>query len=82
MTLYTGVYYVTVAGENLRNLQMTATADFGEITLESECIEQSDSKAVFEVNAYQNAHYTEFILQNTGIGTMKISGVQVERGTE
>ena len=82
MTLYTGVYYLTIEGENLSNLQMTATADFGNKILEAECIEQSDSKAVYEVNAYENAHFTEFILQNAGVGTMKVSRVHVERGTE
>ena len=80
MTLYTGVYYITVVGENLGNLQMTPTADFGEKTLEAECIEQSDSRVVYEVNVYENTHFTEFIMLNAGAGTMKVSGAFVERG--
>lgn len=82
MTLYSGTYYVTIKGGNLNNLQMTAKSDFGEKTLEAECIEQSDSRVVYEVNVYENAHFTEFVMQNAGTGTMTVSGVLIERGTE
>lgn len=79
MTLYAGTYNLTVSGENLGQLGVTITSDFGENELFGECIAQDDNMAVFQVTVDENCHFCEFHLVNYGQDTAAIYSGDISR---
>ncbi len=79
ITLYAGTYTVTVKGENLGQLGMNGTTDFGENVLLGNCIYQDENTAIFQITVDENKHFCEFHLMNNGPETVVIYYGEVNR---
>ncbi|MGN0345960.1 MAG: hypothetical protein ACI4DU_01615, partial [Lachnospiraceae bacterium] len=80
ITMYSGVYYLTITGENLDYISVMGTTDFGEGTLNIELLESTDTHHIYEIYLEQNAIHCEFPIINGGSDNVHIDSVQVVRG--
>lgn len=80
ITMYSGVYYLTITGENLDYISVMGTTDFGEGNLNIELLQSGNTLQIYEIYLEQNAIHCEFPIINGGAESVRIDSVQILRG--
>ena len=79
VTLYCGMYEISIEGENLHNASFLCTYDDGKKKLDFEIVKSACDNIVYHIHPNNELRHVEFVVKNESKKTVKLSQISVRK---